>query len=62
MIFVALALLCSRPIHKEAEVVMDHCDGHDHVRKDAESGDARQKSKHKPQATKEFCGDGQERE
>src|SRR6266566_10035148 len=31
VVFITFSLLCSRPVHPEAELTMNHRDGHDHV-------------------------------
>src|SRR4029077_9880647 len=34
------SLLCPRPVHEEAEVMMHHCDCCEHVAKDSKGGNA----------------------
>src|SRR5580700_2823294 len=62
MVLVTLALLCSCPIHKEAEMVMYHRHSHDHIEGDSECRNSGQESKNQAESAKEFCGDRQERE
>jgi hypothetical protein len=35
-----LSLLRPRPVHKEAELMMDHCDRYEHVARDSKGGNA----------------------
>jgi len=62
MKLVALTLLRSCPIHKETEVMMDQCYGHEHIGKDSECRDSGQESENEAQPAKEFCSNRQKRE
>src|SRR5437016_4393117 len=59
VVFITFSLLCSRPVHPEAELTMNHRNGHDHVAKDSKGRNAGEQSKDKTQSAKEFRGDGQ---
>src|ERR1700704_2654507 len=59
MVLITFSLLCSGPVHKEAESAMNHCDGHDHVAKDSKGRNASEQSQDKTQSAEEFRGDGQ---
>src|SRR4029077_752598 len=53
------SLLRARPVHKEAELMMDHYDGYEHVAKDSKGGDAGEQTEDEAQSPKEFRGNGQ---
>src|SRR6267143_4709462 len=60
MILVPFALFCAVPIGKKSELEIHHPNGHQHVAKNAEGGDAPEESEHQPNAAEEFGADGQE--
>jgi hypothetical protein len=37
---ITFSLLCSRPVHEQAELMMNHRDGHEHVGKDSKGCNA----------------------
>src|SRR6266849_3362463 len=59
MVLITFPLLRSSPVHPEAELTMNHGDGHDHVAKHSKGRDAGEQSKDKTQSAEEFRGDGQ---
>src|SRR6267378_3514806 len=59
VVLIALSLLCSSPVHKEAELTMNHRDGHDHVAKDSQGSNASEQSENKTQSAEKFRGNGQ---
>src|SRR6266436_1094078 len=59
VVFITFSLLCSRPVHPEAELTMNHRDGHDHVAKNSKGRKASEQSEDETQSAEEFCGDGQ---
>src|ERR1700730_9872658 len=62
VVLITFSLLCSSPVHKEAESSVNQCDGHDHVAKDSKGRNAREQSQDKTQSAEEFRGDGQKSE
>src|ERR1700688_4378268 len=58
----ALALLCSRPVHKEAELMMNHGDGHHHIAEDTQCCNSGQESKNEAEAAKELRSNREKRE
>src|SRR5579872_3259991 len=55
----AFSLLRPRPVHKEAELVMDHCDRYEHVAKDSKRGNAGKQAEDETQSPEKFRGNGQ---
>ena len=62
MVLITFSLLSSSPVHPEAELTMNHRDGHDHVAKDCKGRNASEQSEDETQSAEEFRGDGQKRE
>src|ERR1700733_93639 len=62
VILEALALLCSGPVHKEAEPIMNHRYGHNHIEEDSQCGNSGQEPKNQAEAAKEFRSKRQKRE
>src|SRR5215471_18062791 len=62
VILESLTFLCTRPVHKEPELMMNHGYGHNHVGENSQCGNSGQESENQAEATKEFRGDSQKRE
>ena len=62
MKLVALTLLRSCPVHKETEVMMDQCYGHEHIGKNSKCRHSSQESENEAQPAKEFCSNRQKPE
>ena len=62
MIFKAFAFLCAEPVHEKSIRRMNGCNGDDHVRGNAERGDAAQASDNEADGAGEFRRDGEERQ
>src|SRR6266849_3108887 len=59
VVLITFSLLCTSPVHPEAESTKNQRDGHYHVAKDSKGCNAREQSKDKTQSTEEFRGNGQ---
>src|SRR5437868_5837428 len=59
MVLITFSLLRTSPVHPKAELMMDHCDSHDHVAKDPKGRNASEQSEDKTQSAEEFRGNGQ---
>src|SRR5690242_19256200 len=62
VVFVAFAFLVAKPVGKKTKVPVDQDDGDHHVGADAKSSHAAEESDQQTDATKEFRGNGQNRE
>jgi len=62
MIFKAFAFLCAEPVHEKPIRRMNGCNGDDHVRGDAEGGDAAQAAENQADGTGKFRRDCQKRQ
>src|ERR1700733_6796205 len=56
---ITLALLCAGPVHKEPELMMDHCNRDNHVARDPKGCNPGQEAEDKTQSAEEFRGNGQ---
>jgi hypothetical protein len=54
-----LTLLRPRPVHKEAELMMHHCDRYEHVAKDSKGRKTGEQAEDETQSLEEFRGNGQ---
>src|ERR1700756_1261079 len=59
VILITLTLLCPSPVHKKAELMMDHCNRHNHVARDSKGGNPCEQAEDKTQSPEEFCGNSQ---
>src|SRR6266536_955390 len=59
VILITLTLLCPSPVHKEPELMMDHCNRHNHVARDAKGCNPSEQAEDKTQSPDEFRGNGQ---
>src|SRR5258708_5227007 len=59
VVLITFPFLCSRPVHPEAEVTMNHSNGHDHVAKDSKRRNSGEHSKDQTQSAEELRSDGQ---
>src|SRR5712692_8733532 len=59
VVLITFSLLCTSPVHPEAESTMNQRDGYYHVAKDPKGCNAGEQSEEKTQTAKEFRGNGQ---
>src|SRR5258708_25982777 len=59
VILITLTLLCPSPVHKEPELMMDHCNRHNHVARDSKGCNPSEQAEDKTQSAEEFRGNGQ---
>src|SRR5882762_956269 len=59
VVLITFSLLCSSPVHKEAELTMNQRDGHHHVAKDSKGRNTSEQSEDKTQSAEEFRSNGQ---